>query len=193
MKSADRDWLARLTAQVWRETEGHGRFGGTFGDRVVLVPVPRSAPGLLEDWVGERVAWCLKELGLAVAVMPVLQRRHAVRKSAFAEAGERPSVLEHYASFAAQRAFWKRMPPARGSLACKPHGNELQLTLIDDVITRGRTMLAAAARLREAFPEAQIRAFALVRTLGPDETLRRIFDPCEGEVQWVSGDARRRP
>ena len=73
------------------------------------------------------------------------------------------------------------------------HGAELRLTLVDDVITRGRTLLAAAGRLREAFPEAQVRAFALLRTLAPEESLRRILDPCEGEVRWLSGDARRRP
>jgi predicted amidophosphoribosyltransferase len=178
LKSADRDWLARLIAQVWLETRGHGRFARTFGGRVVLIPVPGSAPAPGARCVAERVAGCLREVGLAADVWPVLQRRYAVRKSAFAAAGERPSVLEHYASFAAGHASW------RGGL---------RLTLVDDVITRGRTLLAAAARIREAFPAAEVCAFALLRTLAPSETLRGVLDPCEGDVRWVLGDARRSP
>lgn len=69
----------------------------------------------------------------------------------------------------------------------------MRLTLVDDVITRGRTLLAAAGMLHEAFPGAEIRAFALVRTLGRGETLHRVLDPCEGEVRWAWGDARRIP
>jgi hypothetical protein len=193
LKASDRDWLPRLAARVWLETVGHGRFATAFGTRVVLVPVPGSAPLQRAEWVGERLAWCLKEAGLAAAVWPVLRRRHAVKKSAFAAAGERPTVLEHYASFALEHAVWGRAPIGSSNLAGEHRWCELRLTLVDDVITRGRTLLAAAARLHAAFPRADVRAFALLRTLGPDETLFRILDPCEGEVRWVSGDARRHP
>ena len=144
-----------------------------------MVPVPGSAPQQRAEWVGERLAWCLKEVGLAAEVWPVLRRRHPVKKSAFAAAGDRPTVREHYASFAIERSF------------CR--GSALQLTLIDDVITRGRTLIAAALCLRAAFPAARIRAFALLRTLRPDEMLRQVLDPCEGEVRWVAGDTRRCP
>lgn len=193
LKSADRGWFQRLSAQVWLETAGHGRFVRAFGGSVVLVPVPRSAPGQHTDWIGERVAWCLKELGLAAEVWPVLRRLHPVRKSAFAAAGERPSVLDHYASFAVERGRGAGASACQSSLVWEHRRKELRLTLVDDVITRGRTLLAAAGRLREAFPRAEIRAFAMMRTLRPDETLSRILDPCEGEVRWISGDARRRP
>lgn len=176
--------MPHFAARVWLEVIGHAHFALAFGARVVLVPVPGSAPVQRADWAGERLGWCLKEVGLAADVWPVLWRRHAVRKSAFAAAGERPSVREHYASFAVRRD---------SNLVFERYRSELRLTLIDDVITRGRTLLAAAWRLREAFPRAEIRAFALLRTLGPDETLRRILEPCEGEVRWASGDARRHP
>jgi hypothetical protein len=189
VKAADTAWLPHLAARVWLEARGHGRGAVAFGGRVVLVPVPGSAPVQSAAWVGERLAWCLKEIGLAAEVWPVLRRRHPVRKSAFAAAGERPTVLEHYASF----ALWGKAPIDPYRLAGKRDESGLQLTLVDDVITRGRTMIAAARRLREAFPVAQIRAFALVRTLRPDEMLRQVFDPCEGEVRWVAGDARRYP
>jgi hypothetical protein len=184
--------LPRLVAQVWLEAIGHGRFASSL-DGVILVPVPGSAPAQGAPWVGERLAWCLKEVGLAAEVWPLLRRGRAVRKSAFAPAGGRPSVLEHYASFVIERAAFDRSPFWRAGLVRERNGHPLRLTLVDDVITRGRTLLAAAGRLREAFPAAEIRAFALLRTLARDEMLDRLLDPCEGEVRWVLGDARRVP
>jgi predicted amidophosphoribosyltransferase len=186
LKTLDPAWLSRLIAHAWLEARGHGRFAAVLGRRVVLVPVPGSAPASGAGWVAERLARCLGELELAGQVWPVLRRRRAVRKSAFAPAGARPSVLEHFQSFAIERTV-------EGGPACEPRGAGLHLTLVDDVITRGRTLLGAAARLREAFPEAQVRAFALLRTLGRDEPLRQVLDPCEGEVRWLGTDARRLP
>jgi hypothetical protein len=193
LKSADPAWLPRLAASVWLQSAGSGRFGQAFGSRVVLVPVPGSSPAQKGVWVGERLAWCLREVGLASEVRPVLRRRYPVRKSAFAPASERPSVLQHYMSFSVVGALAVRGAAGRCSLLSEPASDGLQLTLVDDVITRGRTLLAAARRLREAFPAARIHAFALLRTLGPDESMREALDPCEGEVSWVRGDARRRP
>lgn len=193
LKSADRIWIPRLVARVWLEAAGHGRFASTFGSRVVLVPVPGSAPLQRADWVGARLAWCLKEVGLAAEVWPILRRQRAVKKSAFAAVGERPSVLEHYASFAVERAVWGGLPRSQRTLADEPGGPGLHLTLVDDVITRGRTLLAAARRVRDAFPTAKIRTFALLRTLAPEETLRVVLDPCEGDIRWVFGDTRRCP
>lgn len=193
LKAADPTWLPRLAAQVWLEAVGHGRFTAVFGKRVVLVPVPGSSPPGGRCWVGERLAWCLREFGLAVEVWPVLHRGYAVRKSALAASGERPSVLEHYASLMVDRSLRGRAPDGRSAFVRERGGIRLRLTLVDDVITRGRTLLAAAGRLQEDFPAAEIRAFALVRTLGRNEALYRILDPCEGEVRWMSGDARRSP
>lgn len=186
LKTLDPAWLSRLAAAVWLEARARRRFASVLGRCVVLVPVPGSGLPSGADWIGERLAWCLKELELAGQVWPVLRRRRAVRKSAFAPAGERPSVLEHYESFVIERSL-------QGGSARKARGAGLQLTLVDDVITRGRTLLGAAARLREAFPGAEVRAFALLRTLARDEPLRQLLDPCEGEVRWLHADARRLP
>lgn len=193
LKSADRVWLPKLAARVWLEAVGNGRFARAFGDDVVLIPVPGSAPGQRACWVGGLLAWCLREFGLAAEVWPILRRSHAVRKSAFAAAGERPSVLEHYASFAVEHAARGRLHVAPCGSAGVSAGSGLRLTLVDDVITRGRTLLAAAALLHEAFPAARIQAFALLRTLGRGETLHQVLDPCDGEVRWQAEDARRYP
>ncbi len=180
LKEANSRALPQFAAQVWWERMTDGRFAALFGREVVLVPVPASCPRPSAAWVGARLAWCLKEMGLARAVWPCLRRRYPVRKSAFAPPGERPTVLEHYASF----------DVAADRMGAGPAG---RLVLVDDVITRGRTLLAAAARLREAFPECEIVAFALMRTVGRGEVPSRNPDPCEGQVRWQRGDARRIP
>jgi len=69
----------------------------------------------------------------------------------------------------------------------------LVVVLIDDVITKGRTLLAAAARLRSELPSADIRGFALIRTVGFVHQIKRLEDSCHGVVRWAGGDARREP
>lgn len=207
LKAADPRTLARSAAQVWRENVANRHFAVIFGRDVVLVPVPGSHPAASAHWVGERLAWCLRDMDLAGAVWPCLRRRYPVRKSAFAAAGERPSVLEHYASLAVDRAAassgelakWSQRPSPANPGQTLAGGQSLrarsapQLVLIDDVVTRGRTLLAAAARLRAAFPGREIRAFALMRTLERGEVPWRNPDPCDGEIHWLRGDARRSP
>jgi orotate phosphoribosyltransferase-like protein len=108
---------------------------------------------------------------------PGLHRISAVRKSATATQGCRPSVARHFDSF--------RLEP----LGIRPR----RVVIVDDVITKGRTLLAAAARLREALPDTQIRAFALLRTKGMIADLTNLLEPCRGEIRWLRGDARRIP
>jgi adenine/guanine phosphoribosyltransferase-like PRPP-binding protein len=100
-----------------------------------------------------------------------------VHKSATAAPGERPSVHLHYESFFIER----------------PAVSPERIVLIDDVVTKGRTLLAAATRVHEAFPCAQIRAFALVRTMGLIAGVNQLLDPCKGEIRWRAGDAHRSP
>ena len=59
--------------------------------------------------------------------------------------------------------------------------------------TKGRTLLAAAARLQDTFPTMGIRAFALLRTMGFVEGVQHLLDPCVGEIRWSAGDAHRSP
>jgi adenine/guanine phosphoribosyltransferase-like PRPP-binding protein len=86
-------------------------------------------------------------------------------------------VHQHYDSFA--------VAPALGPIR--------RIVLIDDVITKGRTLLAAAARLRAELPYADIRAFALIRTQGFVHRIERLVEPCHGVIRWAGGDARREP
>jgi hypoxanthine phosphoribosyltransferase len=65
--------------------------------------------------------------------------------------------------------------------------------LVDDVVTKGRTLLAAATRIHEAFPDAEVRAFALLRTVGFEPEVDRLLRPCVGAIRWRRGDAHRYP
>ena len=69
-----------------------------------------------------------------------------------------------------------------------------RIVLIDDVVTKGATLLAGASLVRDAFPGVQVDCFALVRTLGLQPEVDQIVDPVVGTITrnpW--GGADRRP
>ena len=180
IKTGNRRWIANIAAELRAYFAERPDWARSFGLRAVLVPVPASGPrDAAVGEVAEAIAAALVHAGLGATVRPMLVRRHAVRKSATSPVGSRPSVAEHFASLAiADR---------------DPAGAVAEFVLIDDVVTRGRTMLAAACRLRAAYPQAEVRAFALMRTLGFVAGVARLVDPCLGEIRWRRGDACRIP
>jgi adenine/guanine phosphoribosyltransferase-like PRPP-binding protein len=145
---------------------------------VTLVPIPRCIPSAPECWPAWQVANALRTLGLAGALWVGLERGQAVRKSATSPAGARPTARQHFESLVVTRA------------SCAPPE---KIVLVDDVITKGRTLFAAAARLREFLPRADLRAFALVRSQGFLGHVVRLLDPCEGWLRWAGGDVWRDP
>jgi hypothetical protein len=183
LKLGDSAWLPFYARVVHDQAIRHGMLPGLFGRESVLVPVPGSGTAMQKVWAAHRLALALQGVGLGGAVWTGVSRRFPVRKSATALNSDRPTVQQHYESFAVA-AWWDvaRLPsfPAR-------------IVIVDDVITKGRTLLAAAVRLHEAFPHADIRAFALVRTMGFISDVGQSLDPCQGVVRWAGGDARREP
>jgi hypothetical protein len=122
-----------------------------FESPVTLVPVPRCTvtaedAGVARDDVWPAAALCreLCRRGLGDDVQTLLRRVRAVPKSAW-EKEDRPSVDMHFRSFAVK-------PTPRATR---------RYLLVDDVVTRGATLLGAARRVRMACPGAQIEAFAL--------------------------------
>lgn len=183
LKAGDPKCLPAYAGQVRELAMRHEPLAGLFGREVMLVPVPGSAPSSAGVWAAERLAMALHGVGLGKSVWPGVQRRFGVRKSATALNADRPTVRQHHESFVVSP-----LPTAAG-LSTPPS----PIVLVDDVITRGRTILAAAARLHEAFPNADIRAFALVRTMGFLPNVTHSLEPCYGIVRWAGGDARREP
>ncbi len=177
VKRVDAIWLPRYLGLVYRMSLSDARLASLFTRSTVLVPVPSSRPCAEGSWTSLRLARALTELGLAPRVWAGLRREAAVRRSATAPTGARPTVYQHYWSFSVQQ------PPEKIR----------SLVLIDDVITRGRTLLAAAARLQSELPSVEIRAFALIRTQGFVSHLNHYVEVCHGVVRWGGGDARREP
>jgi hypothetical protein len=178
LKAGDASFMPKYALRVRQQAKDLPLWEGFFGPTDVLVPVPRSTPYIAGGlWAAEELALALVKEGLGGAAWAGLRRVHAVRKSATAAPRERPTVFRHYESFFIERP---PMEPER-------------IVLVDDVITKGRTLLAAASRLHDAFPCAQIRAFALVRTMGLISGVQQLLDPCKGEIRWKAGDAHRTP
>lgn len=146
---------------------------------VTLVPVPRSAP-LAEGalWPSRVIAQVLVDHGYGGEVAPLIERISAVRKSSSSPAAERPLISEHRDSLVVRRDL------------ISPE----QITLVDDVLTMGRTTFACASLLQESFPDAEIRVFAMMRTQGLVPDIDALFDPSVGTVTgYASGKSFRDP
>jgi predicted amidophosphoribosyltransferase len=149
------------------------------GPHVVLVPVPRRAtydPRAPRS-VPETIARALHAAGHGKVVWPALRRSRAIPKSAWSRPGSRPEFIEHYTSL----ELIGPVPAAS------------QFLLVDDFVTRGRTLLAAAAVLHQAVPRVNISAFALVRTEGLTPDIAAITAPTIGAIRHLGGDAFRFP
>lgn len=160
------------------DSPGASPFANFFPAAAMLVPVPGSKPSAGRATASGQLALALLEQGLGQGIWFGLRRVKAVRKSGTAPPGARPTVRNHYDTMAVDEID--------GS-------GTSHLVLIDDVVTRGRTLLAAALRLREVFPSADVRAFALLRTTGYSSDVGRSFLPCVGKIDWSGRDARRWP
>jgi len=198
LKSSDLRFLSIYAGRVHNEVIAQQCFAEFFAAAPVLVPVPGSSPrGIasrrLAPWLGvsrgscsrsvtEALAQALCAQGLGTTVWPALKRVSAVPKSATCQSCKRPTVAAHYDSFAVEPG-----EVDAGTVA------PTEILLVDDVVTKGRTLLAAATRLQEALPLARIRAFALLRTMGMVARVDQLIDPCVGQIRWRAGDAQRSP
>ncbi len=147
---------------------------------VTLVPVPRSAP--LPDgalWPAKVICDVLHGHGFGTDVQTLLKRTKAVPKSSSSQrADDRPLVPVHMDSIEAERPFF--VPD--------------KITLVDDVLTLGRTTYACAELLRQVCPFAEIRIFAMIRTQGFVPEIETIVDPATGTITgFDSGKTHRDP
>src|ERR1700690_3747101 len=179
LKAGEDRLIIKYVSRVRQQAAEMPQLIDFFDSTAVLVPVPGSEPWNSGVSITEHLAAALVQEGLGQVAWAGLRRVRAVGKSATSAPGNRPTVAKHYDSFAVE-------------CADSPDGPR-HFVLIDDVVTKGRTLLAAAMRLHEAFPCARIRAFALLRTMGLVPEVNRLLDPCVGEIRWRAGDAHRNP
>jgi phosphoribosylpyrophosphate synthetase len=188
-KSRDqvRDPLKRGAPEFLRTVTEHLRpflpaelVAGFLAPDVVLVPTPRRTPLPSKDslWPSRLLAEALVRGGLGSRVLSCLVRTEPVPKSAFAAPGERPLPERHYATMRVERNLLDV---------------ERRITLVDDFVTKGATLIAAASRVKDAFPAADVRVFALVRTMGLVPEIKAIGAPCMGKITFNGVDVERLP
>ena len=150
-----------------------------FGPGVTLVPIPRSSPrrtGFL--WPAERICACLLAEGLGHELLRCLGRTRPVQRASLAATGQRPNPPDHYDS--------------TRSHAPHPLAYPERITLVDDVITRGSSFVGMVPRIHEAYPDATVRCFALIRTISIGE-VHAIFAPTAGIITYRNGLLLRQP
>ncbi len=153
-------------------------FADYFNVNPILVPTPNSSlnkSGTL--WVPQRLAAALVRKGLGSKVVECLNRVTPLPKSATSSATNRPKAAEHYNSMEVTKILHEPK----------------EILLVDDVITRGATLLGAANKLADAFPNARIRAFAAIRTMSSESNFVRINDPCIGTINLNGSETFRNP
>jgi predicted amidophosphoribosyltransferase len=147
-------------------------FADYFKVNPILVPIPNSSfnkSGTL--WVPQRLSHALVRKGLGKSVVECLSRVTSLPKSATSLAENRPKAISHYDSLEVEKALFE------------PD----EILLVDDVVTRGATLLGAANKLADAYPNACIRAFAAIRTISNPLDFVKFIDPCKGTIT-LSGD-----
>jgi len=169
-----------LESVVERLAADFGQTGlsAVLGPDVILVPTPGSAPRLGHSlWVPHHIAGLLVQAGLGREVLTCLTRHTEVLKSAYQPSDKRPNAHRHF----------ETLEVAEAQLPLSVE----RITLVDDFVTRGATLLGAASRLFVDTGHVP-RAFALVRTMSPGE-VNNLIEPCVGVIQMRGDRSYRRP
>ena len=170
----------RIAGNLWKRWN-HGLFRDFFGTEVIILPAPGHAP------IRDGSSWPIQDLAIALGKYSMgqahnwLRRTERVQKSAFAGPGQRPTALDHYSTIA--------LYP--DSSLFRPS----RITVLDDVVTRGATLYGCVRRVRDTFPDADVVAFAVVRTLSNVPSIDNMFNPVEkGTIRSdLAGTTSRTP
>jgi predicted amidophosphoribosyltransferase len=171
--------MSELVAQTVEKDIMDLPFASFFRSKPILVPTPSSALKKLDAlWVADRLAKALVKRGLGLNVVHCLERLKPLSKAATSLAPDRPKAIEHYDSLKVTK------------ILSEPE----EIVLVDDVITRGATLLGAVNRLADAFPNSHITAFAAMRTISNPEEFEKIYSPVIGIIELsTNGETFRRP
>lgn len=148
--------------------------GAAWNPESILVPLPRAtltpSNPTSELWPAYRLCNALLAAKLGHRVATVLRRTREVQSSKRARSlEERPSVEDHITSL-------KASPP--------PVVGPFDVVLVDDVATRGSTLMAGMLALQQAGWTGGVSAFAAARTIFPDG---RRESNCPCTITWTVG------
>jgi len=169
--------ISEFVAEKIKENIETLPFKDFFGSDVALVPVPKSS--LMQQgslWVPDRLVSAFEQQNLGKRY-PCLQRVVAVNKSATSSNENRPKANDHFESVQCKVIL---PPPTK-------------IILVDDIVTRGSTLLGCASRLKSIFPNTQIYAFAVIRTISDEAQFEKIEQPCIGEINLINNETFRNP
>jgi hypothetical protein len=171
--------IAGEIAEHVRRDPAHRILEKVLSGRATLVPTPKSsllAKGGL--WVPFELAQAFLQAGLGDRVACLLERAEPLPKSATSLAAHRPLARNHFETLRLHRDL------------LEPE----EILLVDDVVTRGSTLLGSASRLAEAFPKARIHAFAAMRTISEASDFVQVVEPIMGKIVLrPDGSTLRRP
>jgi len=163
--------MTRLVADRMCASLAGTALEGFFTSRTVIVPVPGSSvPQPNQLWVPKRIAEALVEAGIGANVWCCLNRVKRVRKSSNSAPADRPRALEHLESFTVELGL---------------HAPD-EIVLVDDVVTRGATLMAAAMKLDARYPKTRIRGFAVMRAVSEPAEFVAIRSPVVARFVWPS-------
>jgi hypothetical protein len=171
--------MSEFIAQSVEQRMKNLPFAHLFKSNPVLVPTPSSSLRKADSlWVPQRIALALRNRGLGSEVAECPVRVSPLPKAATSAASNRPSAKQHYESLAVQK------------LLNEPES----ILLVDDVVTRGATLLGGANRIAEVYPKARMAAFAALRTVSNPRDFVRVYEPANGYITLLpSGGTLRRP
>lgn len=170
--------ICQRVAQRVLDLRDSPEFLGFFGPDVLVVPIPSSSlkqPGSLR--IPHELGLALREVGLVGEVLELAVRMSALPKSAVSLPGNRSKAIDHFNTVQVTK---KLIAPS-------------SILLVDDVITRGATMLGIAGRVMEAYPGIPVLGFAAMRALSHPHPFERLVDPCRGRVTLSGDQTFRRP
>jgi len=167
---------ARYLARRMAERRDGLPFVQELSPDVLLVPMPRAGlrrKGAL--WPAFELATALLAQGFGAEVRELVTRTIPLRKSATSSADERPTAQQHFDSMAVDAIV-----------------TDQPIVLVDDVVTRGATLLGAASRLRAWSPRLEVFGFAAARTVSEGE-VGEVFNPVSGSIELRQLQTFRRP
>lgn len=151
LKQGSASTISAVAEAAWKHSRPGEPLESLFKEESIFVPAPSSSVHRDDAlWVPHMIATALCERGLGRGVELLLKRREPVpRSSGVSSSSARPEAQQHYDTIDVADQMY---PPT-------------SIILVDDVVTIGRTLMACALRLIDAFPNTRVVGFAAARSV----------------------------